>query len=97
MIINRVIQDELIALMDEYPVVTLTGPRQSGKTTLAKTTFPAYNYCNLENPEIRKLAETDANAFFQSYSTPVIIDEIQRVPQLLSYIQSQQKLFSDIH
>jgi len=88
MIVNREIKDELIALMDEYPVVTLTGPRQSGKTTLAKTTFPSYNYCNLENPEIRNLAEIDANAFFQSYSTPLIIDEIQRVPQLLSYIQT---------
>ena len=73
--------------MEDYPVVTITGPRQSGKTTLAKTTFPGYNYCNLENPEIRQLAENDPNAFFTSFSQPLIIDEIQRVPQLLSFIQ----------
>jgi uncharacterized protein len=88
MIIKRTIQGELISLMKEYPVVTLTGPRQSGKTTLAKITYPDFVYCNLENPEIRKLAETDANAFFNTFRCPVIIDEIQRVPQLLSYIQT---------
>ena len=86
--IKRAIQDELTGLMKEYPVVTLTGPRQSGKTTLAKMTFPGYNYCNLENPEIRDLAKKDANAFFKMFSSPVIIDEIQRVPELLSYIQT---------
>lgn len=88
MLIKRDIQDELKRLMKEYPVVTLTGPRQSGKTTLAKTTYPNYNYCNLENPEIRDLAENDANAFFKTYKSPLIIDEIQRVPQLISYIQT---------
>jgi predicted AAA+ superfamily ATPase len=85
--IKREIQSELENLMNEYPVVTITGPRQAGKTTLAKITYPDYNYCNLENPEIRDLAENDANAFFSRFSCPVIIDEIQRVPKLLSYIQ----------
>ncbi len=87
MFIKREIEKELLSLMEDYPVVTITGPRQSGKTTLAKTTFPGYNYCNLENPEIRQLAENDPNAFFTSFSQPLIIDEIQRVPQLLSFIQ----------
>ena len=87
MFIKREIEKELLSLMEDYPVVTITGPRQSGKTTLAKTTFPGYNYCNLENPEIRQLAENDPNAFFASFSQPLIIDEIQRVPQLLSFIQ----------
>lgn len=73
--------------MSSYPVVTITGPRQSGKTTLARTTFPEYSYCNLEQPEMRRLAENDPNAFFGRFKTPVIIDEIQRVPDLLSYIQ----------
>lgn len=88
MLIKREIQTELKGLMQEYPVVTITGPRQSGKTTLAKTTYPNYNYCNLENPEIRNLAENDANAFFKTYKSPLVIDEIQRVPQLISYIQT---------
>ncbi len=85
--IKREIQEELIALSREYPVVTITGPRQSGKTTLVQTTFPEYSYCNLEHPEIRNIAVTDPNAIFNIYKTPVILDEIQRVPQLLSFIQ----------
>lgn len=85
--INRDIQEELLVLSREYPVITITGPRQAGKTTLAKITFPSYNYCNLEHPEIRELARNDPNAFFSLYKAPLIIDEIQRVPQLLSYIQ----------
>lgn len=87
MLIKREIQKELENLMSSYPVVTITGPRQSGKTTLARTTFPEYSYCNLEQPEMRRLAENDPNAFFGRFKTPVIIDEIQRVPGLLSYIQ----------
>jgi uncharacterized protein len=85
--IKREIQSELTSLSREYPVVTITGPRQAGKTTLAQSTFPGYSYINLEHPEIRNIAIADPNALFNIYKTPVIIDEIQRVPQLLSYIQ----------
>lgn len=88
MLVKREIQPDLESLMQEYPVVTITGPRQSGKTTLAQITYPDFEYCNLEDPETRNLAATDANAFFSGYSTPLIIDEIQRVPELLSYIQT---------
>ena len=88
MLIKRAIQKELKALSQSYPVVTITGPRQAGKTTLAKMEFPNYLYCNLENPELRQLASDDPKAFFKQFPSPVIIDEIQRVPQLLSYIQS---------
>lgn len=88
MIIKREIENELANLMKEYPVVTLTGPRQSGKTTLAKSTFPGFSYCNLEKPDVRTLAQNDANALLETFYPPVIIDEIQRVPQLLSHIQS---------
>lgn len=88
MLIKREIQEELQNLMKEYPVVTITGPRQSGKTTLAQITYPNCNYCNLENPEVRHLAQNDPNAFFKAFKPPLIIDEIQRVPQLLSYIQT---------
>ncbi|HEX3044805.1 MAG TPA: ATP-binding protein [Bacillota bacterium] len=85
--IKRDIENELHNLSNQYPVITLTGPRQAGKTTLAKMTFPEYHYCNLELPEIRQLAENDPHAVFKSFSPPVIFDEIQRVPTLLSYIQ----------
>lgn len=85
--IERTIQNELLNLSRSYPVVTITGPRQAGKTTLTKLTFPDYNYCNLENPEIRHLALTDPKALFKQFPCPVIFDEIQRVPDLLSYIQ----------
>ncbi len=85
--INRAIQSQLLRLWESYPVVTITGPRQSGKTTLARATFPDFHYVSLERPDIRRMAEADANAFLRSYPPPIIIDEIQRVPQLLSYIQ----------
>lgn len=85
--INRAIQSQLLRLWESYPVVTITGPRQSGKTTLARATFPDFRYVSLEKPDIRRVAEADANAFLSSYPPPIIIDEIQRVPQLLSYIQ----------
>jgi predicted AAA+ superfamily ATPase len=71
----------------QYPVITVLGPRQSGKTTLTKHAFPNHNYCNLEHPEIRKLAIDDPIAFFNRFSGLLIIDEIQRAPELLSYIQ----------
>ena len=62
-------------------------PRQSGKTTLAQMQFPDYHYVNLEDPDTRMIAEADAREFLKLYPPPVIIDEIQRVPKLLSYIQ----------
>lgn len=85
--ILREIEKELKNLSKEYPVVTILGPRQAGKTTLAKHVFFEYNYVNLELPDVRHLATSDPNAFFDRYKTPLIIDEIQRVPDLLSYIQ----------
>lgn len=87
MYIKRKIEAELLSLLTEYGVVTINGPRQSGKTTLARKTCPTYNYCNLEDPETRHIAVTDIKAFFDRFNTPLIIDEIQRVPELLSMIQ----------
>ncbi len=87
--IERSIAQYLIELSSMYPVVTVTGPRQSGKTTLTKMVFPDYSYVSLENIDIRQFAETDPRGFLSSYSSPVIIDEIQRVPSLLSYIQTK--------
>ena len=87
--INRHIVIELIKLLGEYPVVTILGPRQSGKTTLAKNYLKDYEYCNLETPENRHFAEDDPKAFLKQFKGKVILDEIQRVPELLSYIQAQ--------
>ena len=85
------IQREMTKVMKkrakEDPVLTVVGPRQSGKTTLVKSCFPNYNYANLEDPETRDLAETDYKRFLSTYKTPLIIDEIQRVPKLASAIQ----------
>lgn len=85
--IHRSIEAELTRVCNEYPVVTITGPRQSGKTSLVKRYCKAYSYANLELPEIRQLAQSDPKAFFNAYPAPVIIDEVQRLPKLLSYIQ----------
>lgn len=71
----------------EFPVLTLIGPRQSGKTTLVRGCFPDYDYVNLEDPEMRELAESDYHRFLNLHAAPVIIDEIQRVPRLASAIQ----------
>ena len=85
--IVRQIAQELAATANEFPVVTIIGPRQAGKTTLARMQFPNHAYANLEAPDIRLLATSDPHAFFSQFPPPVIIDEIQRVPELLSTIQ----------
>ena len=86
--ISRAITQELQALLREYPVVTILGPRQAGKTTLARTLLESYEYANLEIPETRQFAQADPKAFLKQFTGKVILDEIQRVPQLLSYIQN---------
>ena len=85
--IPRHIEQELRQLITEYPVVTILGARQSGKTTLARELLDDWDYSNLEAPEIRQLAEDDPKAFLAQFPGRVILDEIQRVPALLSYIQ----------
>lgn len=87
MLIERAIYPELKQLLTEYPVVTILGPRQAGKTTLAKHFLENYGYANLEDPEQREIAKTDPKAFLASLKERCIIDEIQRVPELLSTIQ----------
>ena len=85
--IHRTIETQLAKLAKQFPVITITGPRQSGKTTLAQHFFASHEYINLEEPEFRRYAEEDPKGFLADHPAPVILDEIQRVPELLSYIQ----------
>lgn len=85
--IQRTILPELRQLLREYPVVTILGPRQAGKTTLAREFLEGYGYTNLEDPENREIASSDPKAFLAALPEKAIIDEIQRAPELLSYIQ----------
>ncbi len=78
---------KLIALAEKFPVVCVTGPRQSGKTTLVKSLFPNHEYVNLENPEEREFARTDPKGFLARVRGAVILDEAQRVPDLFSWLQ----------
>lgn len=86
--VQRTIVASITELLGKYPVIALTGPRQSGKTTLLKNAFPNYRYVSLEKPDVREFATKDPNAFLKQYSEYVIIDEAQRVPALFSYIQT---------
>ena len=86
--IERTLSEKLLQLSDKYPIVTLTGPRQSGKSTLLKSSFPQYKYLSLEDLDMREFASADPRGFISSFSSHVIIDEVQRVPTLLSYLQT---------
>lgn len=88
MVVNRKITNTVKGLMKKYPILAVTGPRQSGKTTFLKTTFDDYEYISLENPDARRFAENDPNGFLERYNEKVIFDEVQRVPQLFSYLQT---------
>lgn len=89
MILQREIITAINLLVDKYPIIAVTGPRQSGKTTLLKYMFPEYRYVSLENPDVRSFAATDPNGFLKEYSEYVIFDEVQRVPSLFSYLQTR--------
>ena len=71
-----------------YPIVAVTGPRQSGKTTLLMHVFPEFQYVSLENPDILSFAVNDPNGFLEIYHGKVIFDEVQRAPQFFSYLQT---------
>jgi predicted AAA+ superfamily ATPase len=86
--IERNISTALAAQASLYPVVFLTGPRQSGKTTLAKHVFSHYSYVSLEDPENRLFALNDPRGFIKTYPGHTIIDEAQHAPELFSYLQT---------
>ena len=86
--IERILKQKLLEMTNKYPIVTLTGPRQSGKSTLLKTSFPDYKYVSLEDPDMRLFATDDPKGFLATYPDKTIIDEVQHVPSLFSYIQT---------
>ncbi len=87
-ILDRTLESVLIKSAGHYPVVTLTGPRQSGKTTLCRKVFPQKKYVSLENIDTRTFATEDPRGFLAGLPDGAILDEIQNVPQLPSYIQT---------
>lgn len=85
--IPRLVKTTIERLARGFPVLVLTGPRQSGKTTLVRNTFPDKPYVSLENPDMRLFASEDPRGFLSRYPAGAIFDEVQRAPDLLSYIQ----------
>ncbi|GHU78544.1 hypothetical protein FACS1894145_0730 [Bacteroidia bacterium] len=85
--IYREIEKVLFSLLQKFPAVSVTGPRQSGKTTLVKNLGNDYNYFSLENIDIRTFAEEDPRGFLHSAGEKFILDEVQYVPHLFSYLQ----------
>jgi uncharacterized protein len=88
MIIQRQIRQHLEELARFFPIVSLTGPRQAGKTTILKEMFPDYTYLSLEDPDTREQAQQDPRSFLKKYAYRIIFDEAQRVPELFSYLQT---------
>ena len=87
--IERNIIDKIQYLLKKYPVVTITGTRQCGKSTLLRNGFPTMRYVSLEDPDLREFAIDDARGFLNNFGTPLIIDEAQYAPKLFSYIQTR--------
>ncbi len=89
MLIDRKQSDTLRRRSNQYPVIAIVGPRQSGKTTLARSVFPDKPYISLEDFDNREFATDDPRGFLSGLRKGAILDEIQRVPQLLSYLQTE--------
>lgn len=87
-IIKRDIETVIQSLLEKYPILALTGPRQSGKTTLLRNMLPTYQYVSLEDIDQRTFAEGDPKGFLKKYDKKVIFDEVQKAPFLFSYLQT---------
>lgn len=85
--LDRIASATLLRLAKGFPVVALTGPRQSGKTTLARAAFPEKSYVSLENPDEREFAEQDPRRFLARFPDGAVLDEVQRCPSLFSWLQ----------
>jgi predicted AAA+ superfamily ATPase len=86
--IRREVENTIHSLLRGFPIVTITGPRQSGKTTLAKVIFPDKPYASLEDPDLRLAATEDPRSFLERFPEGAVLDEVQRCPHILSYLQS---------
>ena len=86
--IKRIIESKFKEQLAEYPVVTVFGPRQSGKTTLVRMCCPGFGYVSMEDKETRDAAATDYKSFFSNHPPPLIIDEVQRLPEIVSAVQT---------
>ncbi len=86
--IPRTLAASVKKMSEVYPILAVTGPRQSGKTTLLVNMFPEYRYVSLENPDNLSFALNDPNGFLELYPEKVIFDEVQRAPELFSYLQT---------
>lgn len=87
-IVKRQLEEPIRSLLTKYPILALTGPRQSGKTTLLKDMFPDYRYVSLEDTGLRQFATDDPVGFLKKYDSRVILDEVQRTPNLFSHLQT---------
>jgi len=87
--IKRCLSRKLLNWAEQYPVVTITGPRQSGKTTLARALFPGHAYISLEELDNRRFAAEDPRGFLEEYKAGAVIDEVQNAPDLMSYLQGE--------
>ena len=85
---QRIAASRLLRLARGFPVVVVTGPRQSGKTTLARAALPSHAYVSLEDPDVRRRVAADPRGFLGAFEAGVVLDEAQRVPELLSYLQT---------
>lgn len=85
--IERIASKELTLLASQYKAVAVVGPRQSGKTTLVRHVFKDKPYVSLENPDIRRFALEDPRGFLSGYPEGAILDEVQRTPEIFSYLQ----------
>ncbi|WP_316826703.1 ATP-binding protein [Pedobacter miscanthi] len=86
-LVKRHISKYIEQQKSKFPIIAVTGPRQSGKTTLLKNIFKDYRYISLENPDVRAFATEDPNGFLNEYNNKVIFDEVQKAPLLFSYLQ----------
>jgi hypothetical protein len=82
--VGKIIQEQL----QGFPIITITGPRQSGKTTLSRAVFPRKPYFSLEDPDVRQLAFDDPRGFLAQAPDGAVLDEVQRAPEILSYLQT---------
>lgn len=90
--VRRLLYDKVDWMLSKYPIITITGPRQSGKTTFAQQLRPNYSYLSLEDPDNRDFAKSDPRGFLETWQNGVILDEVQYVPELFSYLQTYTDL-----